>query len=319
MATTDADRRRWLETIAANLRGEALAAEVIRVLNEAGHRGILLRGPTTARWLYEDGYRAYSDIDILVDMAEYADCERVLGQIGFRRSLIELMLPDERPQHAGTWSRNGETVDLHLTVVGARVPASEAWRVLSARTERWEISGADVEVLDASARALLLALHAAQHGSSFGHTGQDLERALSQLPASLWVEARELARVLEAEPALAVGLLSVSAGAALCAELGLDGDAVVAAEGSTSFHAVQGLVWLGQTRGARSKVRYLGSKLFPPVSFMRSRFPGARRGRIALALAYLSRLAALAWHAPAVVRGVLRLRRQRQGIDSSGR
>jgi hypothetical protein len=298
-----------IETAASNLLLEVVAGEVIESLRGAGRRSVLIKGATTARWLYENEPRAYGDVDLLVDPAFFYDCEDVLVSMGFERSLIERVFAKGSPSHASTWLRASVMVDLHRTLIGVGVSAEEAWVVLASNTEIWTVGRAEVEVLNPAARALVIALHMAQHGPQFGRTSDDLERAVARLPESAWVEAATLACSLQAETSLAAGLLAVKGGRDLCNALGLRLAGAVAIEGSTSFHTVQGLLWLMQTRGVCARARYLRLKLIPPPSVMRSRIVWSRSGWPALGLAYGLRFARIALHTPHAVWTLVRLRR----------
>jgi hypothetical protein len=310
VASSATERRRRLETAASNLSLEALAREVVRAFRRGGIEPVLLRGVSTALWLYEDGTRSYDDLDLLVDPRRIADCELILAELGFRRSRVELAFPEGRPRHASTWSRGLGTVDLHRTLVGPRVPADEVWSTLSARTERWTIGGTEITVLDTPCRALVLALHMAQHGPAFAATREDLERALAAVPDQTWAEAASLARLLDTETSMAAGLCFVPGGNGLTAALGLQLDGTVPMDGSPSFHFVHGLLSLMQTPGLRDKARFAWTKLFPPAELMRSRFSSARAGRLALARVYAVRIAQTTWYLPSALVSTARLTRR---------
>jgi hypothetical protein len=299
------------EVTAFNLFLEAAAAEVIEALRRMGMRSVLLRGPTTVRWLYEQDPRAYGDIDLLVDPAHFDDCERVLEGLGFARSPLERRFAEGRPTHASTWTRGYVTVDLHRTLVGAGAPAEEVWAVLAAHTETWTVGRAEVEILTPAARCVVLALHAAQHGPEFARTNDDLERAIDKVPVPTWVDAARIARSVQAETPMAAGVLTVGSGRRLVDALGLRLEHATPREGSTSFHLAQGLLWLTAQRGFRAKTRYLWLKLFPPSSLMRSRSPWARSSRIALALAYVIRLVRALASVPRAVWSLAQLHRER--------
>jgi hypothetical protein len=300
-----------IETTASNLLFEAVAGEVVEALRRTGMRSVLFKGATTVRWLYEDDPRAYGDVDLLVDPACFDACERVLEEMGFERSPMERVFAKGRPRHASTWIRGSVMVDLHRTLVGLGASAEKAWAVLSENTETWTVGRAEVDVLTPAARCLVLALHMAQHGPEFARTRDDLERGIAQVPPSTWVEAAGLARSLDAETSMGAGLLAVKRGQRLCETLGLRLEDAAPREGSTSFHAAQGLLWLINTRGIRAKVHYVRVKLFPPVSVMRSRVSWARLGAPALALAYVVRLARILFSAPRALWALAQMRRER--------
>jgi hypothetical protein len=301
------------ESTAWNLLLEAAAGEVVGALRRAGQRSVLFKGPTTARWLYKEDPCVYADVDVLVDPARFEECEGVLEGLGFQRSRMELGFAKGRPGHASTWVRASVTIDLHRRLAGLGAPDEKVWAVLTAQAETWTVGGAEVEVLKPAARCLALALHAAQHGPAFARTADDLERAIAQVPQPLWTEAALLARSLDGEAAMAAGLHSVEAGRHLADLLDLRLERAVPRAGSTSFHVAQGLLWLGRRRGIRSKAQYVLTKLFPPPSLIRSRFPWARSGRVALALAYCVRLGQALAAAPRAVWGLAQLHRERRG------
>src|SRR6476646_7268850 len=192
----DASATETSRRLASHLALEALAAEVVTALREAGKRSLLLRGATTVHWLYDDCARLYSDVDILVDPIGLEDCERVLASMGFERSAIERVFREGRPAHASTWTRGSATIDLHRTLVGLGVSAEDAWPVLYANNEPWQLGRAEVNALNVSARSLVLALHMAQHGPGFGNTKEDLQRAVDRVPEPSWIVAADLARLL---------------------------------------------------------------------------------------------------------------------------
>jgi hypothetical protein len=301
----------FAETTASNLLLEAAAGEVVEALRGAGLQSVLFKGPTTARWLYKEDPCVYADVDLLVDPARFEDCERVLGGLGFERSLMERRFATGRPGHASTWTRGSVTVDLHRTLVGPSAPAEEVWAVLSEQTETWTVGRVEVEVLEPAARSLVLALHAAQHGPEFARTADDLERAIAQVPTATWVEGANLARAIGADAAMAAGLHSIDGGRRLCEVLDLRLEQATPREGSMSFHVAQGLLWLRQRHGVRAKANYVWTKLFPPAAVIRSRVPWARSGRVTLALAYCVRLGRALVAAPRAVWTIRQLDRDR--------
>ncbi len=301
--------REGIRGAAWDLLLEAAAAEAVERLRGEGLRAVLLRGLTTARWLYPEDARGYSDVDLLVDPAHFDDSERLLREIGFRRSPIEHVFGRERPAHADTWTRGSIVLDLHRTLVGVGVSPGEVWETLSRRTERWNVNGTEIEVPDVAGRALTLALHMAQHGPEFARTNEDLARAVARVPKSTWVEVLQLARTLHAESALAAGLMATDGGSLLCGKLGIRLDGVIPPDGDMSFHIAQGLLWLSRERGMRGKLRYAWLKLFPPPPVIRSRVAWSRSGRTALSAAYLVRLGRAVRHTPRALFGLVKLLR----------
>ena len=95
---------------ARQLTLEGTAARVMRAMNDAGVRCLLLKGPTLSD-LY-DGVRQYSDIDLLVAPETTRTAEGALIELGF-------VLRDDDP-HSRIWWRRGVDVDLHSTLVGVQ-------------------------------------------------------------------------------------------------------------------------------------------------------------------------------------------------------
>jgi hypothetical protein len=279
--------------VAANLRIDALTAEVVTALRGVGVRALLLKGPSIARWLYNVGERAYVDCDLLVAPRDRASAERVLGRLGFRPAPWRAWL-----RAAREWQRGDSTVDLHTALFGVGVPSDRAWAVLSRETETMAVGGVDVEVLALPARTLQLATHVAQHPVSHGQSQsrEDLRRAIQRVSPTTWRRAGRLAFELRAPAALAAGLRQVEEGARVAQELGVD-------------HASSRLVELVSGDG-------------PPIALALAQIAAAESTRLRLALlaraivpqgttakAYVTRLRALAGHAPADLAAWRRARR----------
>lgn len=284
-----------------SLHVDLVTAEVVTALQEAGVDSILLRGPAIARWLYDDETsRSYIDADLLVAHAEVAQAEEVLSQLGFSDNTVEGVLVDDRPTHAHTWARaRGVAVDLHYTLVGVGISPEKAWEILGEETETISVGGIAVEILRPPARAVVVALHAAQHGVQVGKPLDDLVRALDLLPDEAWAAASSLAGELEATTAFATGLSLLPPGAEVARRLGLPSERSpeMALRAGTPPPMALGFDWLTRTPGLRAKSRLVARKLAPDAAFMRAWSPLARRGRPGLAAAYLWRALWLAWHA----------------------
>ena len=97
-------------------------------------------------------------------------------------------------------------IELHLWLPGSRAPASAAWDRLAARRTEIELCGRKVPVLNAEGQAMHLALHAAQHGSSYVRGQQELALALERWPLRVWEEAAGVAAEIDAVDAFAAGL-----------------------------------------------------------------------------------------------------------------
>ncbi len=298
--------------VAQTLLADSVTPEVVQALHAAGIRPVLLKGPALADWLYQDGSRTYQDTDLLVDPARVEQAELVLTRLGFKHPPVD-DIPLDRPWHAHAWFRRGRNVDLHRTLIGVRVPPRELWKVLSTRTETTQVGGAEVEILDPPARALHVALHAAQDGTRPGKNAQrDLARALACVPTQVWEEAADLAARLDAVPAFAAGLRLFPAGEALATRLGLpeSRSVEVALRASAAPPLSLGFDWLANTPGLRPKLAFLAHKLVPPLAFMQAWTPLAHRGPLGLVAAYLWRPLWLCGNAAPALRAWWRTRRE---------
>jgi hypothetical protein len=287
---------------AASLRSDVVAAAVGEAFHSAGIASILLRGPSIARHVYAAGEsRPYADVDLLVPTAAIAEAERLLDDHGFAHTAVLGERPDDRPAWSRTWQRasDGAEVDLHTTIVGVGVPPHELWALLSENVEPVEVARARLDGLNAEATLVIVALHAAHHGTELRQPLEDLARAIERFPTTSWTAAAALADRLAAMPAFAAGLRLLPAGAALAERLALPDAAsaeVILRAGSAPPMAL-GFEWLSRVPGFRAKTRLIAGKLAPDVQFMRAWSPLARRGRVGLAAAYGFRIVWLAWHA----------------------
>ena len=323
-ATRDSATAAELLATARTVRVDRVTAEVVDALRERAVPCVLLRGPVLARWLYDDReLRLYVDADLLVPHTTVPTAEDVLSRRGFERGVeeVDLLGPlddseDRRSVmltfHAQSWARgNWDHVDLHHTLVGARVAPGDVWRVLTTETERLRVRGVAVDVPGPAARAVTLALHAAQHGVGVGKPLEDLRRALERLQDDVWEQAALLADRLDATPSFATGLRLLPAGQDVAQRLELPHDRPldVALLSTTPPPMAHGFHRLVTTRGARGKFRLAARKLVPSRGFMRHWSPTARRGGLGLVAAYLWRPLWLMRHTVPGLRALLRARR----------
>ena len=281
-----------IDRIARNLVVDATVAEVATALEQKDVACIVLKGATISRWLYEDtASRRYSDCDLLVSPDHLAAAGKVLAWLGFR-AVEQAEVPRDRPVHGRLWMREGSApVDLHARIPGVGVDPSAAWSILSSHTERFEVAGAQVDVLRPSGRALLVAMHAAQHGPRLDKPIRDLERATSRLSDGVWRDSTLLAEALEASDMLSAGLRLVEGGERLADQLGLPPAGSTEARLLASrvpTHAIT-VEWLAQMPGVRAKVGFFIRKTWPSVAYMRAISPVAKEGGIGVARAYVIR------------------------------
>ena len=311
--------------VARSLLADATTCEVTIAFRHANIRSILLKGPTIATWLYEHvSMRPYVDSDLMIAVGDLANAEEALAALGFEHEPISAStrfddIPHGLPWHAHNWvrRRDGAGLDLHRTLIGAAAGPEEVWRVLSAQTEGMHIGDLEVEVLPEPARAVHVALHAAQDGG-LRKPLQDLERAIDRLPIEGWEQAARLAERLDATPAFAAGLRLLPAGERLASRLGLPTEAPLSVRlrASGAPHSALSLEWFTRIHGIRSKALYIFQKAFPTKAYLRAWSPTAERG---LAAAYVHRVLWLISATGSALRWCWRGRRAREGVPSSAR
>jgi hypothetical protein len=306
-STEDIARSERLLVVARNVIVDTATADAVRALGEAGVSSLLLRGPAIARRLYDScDERAYADADLLVPPSAFDRARVVLAQLGFHESELELSFPRARPGHAQTWSRGSPpaTIDLHVTIIGARASPARVWSALAERPEPMLLEGMEVSAPSVAGQATIVALHAAHHGFDFEQPLEDLGRALDRFSDEIWRKAAAVAEEIDAVPMFAGGLCLVPAGLRLAERLGLPSDPTRDRRlaGSRTFHVAQGLEWLADRPGLQAKTGFLVRKVFPAPHQMRVRSRLARRGPVGMGAAYAGRLAGLAVSAgPALV------------------
>jgi hypothetical protein len=275
---------------------DAATVEVVGTLRAAGVRSLLLKGPGLTSWLYEDArLRPYGDTDLLVAPWDRQRVEELLVRLGYVRTLGDGDVPQpDRELHAETWrrARGSSSIDLHRTLNGARAPAEQSWRALAGSTERLRVGTIEVEIPNIPARALHVALHAAFHGALSGKPVEDLRRALDRGDEATWRTAAALARELDAVDAFAAGLGLLPQGRTMAEVLGLEAPRSVEVElkASADPPLAVSLEWLAQAPDGRARARLVRQLLLPSPAWVRQTHPFARRGRRALAMAYLVRL-----------------------------
>jgi hypothetical protein len=213
-------------------------------------------------------------------------------------------------RRAHAWSRAGAVVDLHTSMFGVEVPAASVWEHLSRNTARMEVGGLDIEILGEQARALHVAIHAAQH--PFHDTsGEDLERAVARVPTAIWEGAARLAAELHAVAAMRAGLMRAPRGEALAQELGLSAppSAVVGLLAAKAPAPALGYAQIAAADSMRLRLALVLRAIAPRPSIMRQAPTLAPPGRLGLAVAYVSRWMRLARSAPADLRAWRRAQR----------
>jgi hypothetical protein len=272
--------------------------EAVDALRRRGLSCLLLKGPALAAWLYpEPAERVYGDVDLMVDPGRFMEAEKVLFDLGYRRSAAPTA-----PHHE-VWLRGRGVpvkVELHRTLYWVRCPPDQAWSLLSAGPEQMTVAGRSVQIMGVGGRLVTVVLHAAQHGPGFSQSLTDLDRAIELASVQDWREAVKLARCLGAEEACGAGLRLRPAGAALADRFGLPtaSSSELMLHIDTYTETALGFERLSHSRGWISALRLVARELFPPPELMRVWQPVARMGRGGLVIAYVWRPLWLLWKAP---------------------
>ncbi len=282
-----------LVAVARSLLLDREAASVVDHLQKAGVPTILLKGAAIATWLYDDGTpRPYLDIDILISPSKLEAALDALAQLGYKRVVEGAHAVEVGPKEIELIGPANVAVDLHHGLLGASAPSELCWAVLARRTVPLRLAGvADVPVLDVPARAMHLALHAAQNGPIDVKAIADLERGLSRIDKSDWREAALVAADIGAEQAFAAGLRLVPDGRQLADELSLTREMTVELALRTRSVTQDALFFerLAMASGLAKKAVLILRKCFPTAGTMRANSALARRGSLGLLFAWMCR------------------------------
>jgi hypothetical protein len=298
VALDDSQKLEWLAAAGARLRADGDTAGVLESFEHAGVRALVLKGPSIAGWLYADAAeRPYFDCDLLVGPGDFGAAQRELRSLGYVPLRDRWGLPTWWYGHAVAWTHAGGSVsvDLHRTLIGVGADRATVWRVLAADVDEILVGGRRVSCLGLPARAMHVALHAAQHGPGT-QPAVDLERALTLGDDGLWLGAAALADQLDATEAFVSGLRLSPEGTRLAARLALPNARSVTAElrATTPPPLALGFEQLALARTMRARAEILWRNLGPSPESGRGP-AGSPRG---IAVAYGRRLVWLARHAP---------------------
>ena len=298
---------------ARSLQLDLMALEVTSALGDAGTPSLLLKGASFAEWLFTDGTpRPYSDCDILVAPDRIEAAGAVLEDLGFKQFADYGPGDGVHDCHDQAWLRDDGLLELHFKVPGIQIPAKAAWQILVSDSMAIEISGRQVPVLGLDARALHLVLHADHHGVDTPTTLRDLTKALQALSDDEWADVAALARRMDAEEGMSLGLRLLPDGVLVADRLGLPSGVTSidrALRQSKSTPGARGLALaLDPYRDESRKARIL-SHLLPTSETMRVNSTLARRPRGGLQLAYAVRLATRFWQLPRAIIAVWQARR----------
>src|SRR3954453_7868543 len=116
--------RRAMATMAI----DRATAEIFDALDAAAVPALLLKGPSVARWLYDDpDERPYGDTDRLVPPERETDAEAVLRGLGFAPAAGTGEPDPEGVALNHIWSRDGEMAELPLSLIGISAPREMVW------------------------------------------------------------------------------------------------------------------------------------------------------------------------------------------------
>jgi Uncharacterised nucleotidyltransferase len=298
---------------AANLRIDAVTVEVVDALRDARIDSIVLKGPSLAHWLGDDVARPYVDTDLLVQQERLDDARTVLERLGFEPYLEGADLGDRWAHPAWLWMRGDRLVDLHHGLAGAEADPVRIWSLLRRRTVPLTRGRSELKILDRPATALVLALHAAQHGAAVEQPLRDLRLGLERFERPVWDEAARLAGDLGASGAFASGLRLVPDAAPADLAAAHTPSVPVALAAASAPPQALALEQLASQRGAAAKLGYVRRRLVPPAPWMRASYPLARHGRIGLASAHAWRLLSAPVRLGRALPAWLRARREAAG------
>jgi hypothetical protein len=189
-------------------RHAAATVDLVDALRSADVDLIVLKGVGTAALLASEEPRVSADIDLLVRPGHGRRTARVLRRRGYHRETVA--------PHASSWASATDTpVDVHVTLPRASVGPRRLWAALDAH--RTEVLAGEppspVPVLDPSAAALHLAVHATQAAAG-DREPRELAMALDLLDDGTWAQAAQLARSLGLDATLSWALDQVDGGGA---------------------------------------------------------------------------------------------------------
>jgi hypothetical protein len=196
-----------LAQAACRFRIDRATAEACVAFADYGIHAILLKGPATARVLYQHDERFYCDADILVAPQQRGLAGAVLEELGFAESApttsIKRWTARQMEGKDRTFVRLSDRVSVELHRSFHLMPiATDFYRVLAAHQEVITLAGASLAVPNRAAVGLLCLLHAktaSLEGAPTQRLRSDLLRAIEQLTDEEWDEAAAIAREVGAE------------------------------------------------------------------------------------------------------------------------
>lgn len=197
-----------LADAAQRLRLDLDAVAISTCLADAGVPHALLKGPSTATWLY-DPPRVYNDIDLLVPRSAAGKAATSLEAAGVA-ARTGTRVGEEAHHSLAMVTTAGYQLDLHVSLPCVPVRGDLVWDTLAPHVVPLDLGVGAVPALDEPGRCLVLALHALGADGRLTQKVEDLRRARGAAAAPSWNSARSLARAIEAEDLYDGGLARLS-------------------------------------------------------------------------------------------------------------
>ncbi|WP_158221161.1 nucleotidyltransferase family protein [Kineosporia sp. R_H_3] len=294
--------------MARQLRLDQVALRAIGALSDAAVPHALIKGVTTATWLY-DPPRDYRDVDLLVPASRLGEAVNALVSNG-------VVVPvhgapgEEAPHSLVLTTPRGAEVDLHVGLP-ALPPVGRSdrlWEVLASHISSFEVGGRLVPALDVPARCVVLALHAVASGHLSAQVREDFRRAREVVTPGEWGSALALASELGVTDYVTGAILvtdGVTAG-------GLEASVSLQIEGaSPSAIQLERVLRLSPP----AAFRMVAAELFPSRLMISRMFPDGAGRRASYLRGSLRRLRFLAARLPGAVREVRRARSSARSGD----
>lgn len=288
-----------LATEAERLRLDLLAVAVSDRLTGGGVPHALIKGPSTANWLWTPP-RRYRDVDVLVPLSRLDDAVATLAADGLATAAAG-RVGEEAEHSLLLHSQDGFEIDLHISLPAVPPDGDRVWTALADHVVDLDLGVGTLRALDEPGRCLVLALHALANPRVDSQPVDDLRRARAAAAPASWVVARRLAATSGVVALFEAGLSTVDAAAtgpgtprARLYVAGAPGSAL-------------GLQRLSEQR-RRDLPRAIGREIVPSSGFMSHADPDLAAGRITLPRAHLRRWRRLLAGLPAALAAWLRAR-----------
>lgn len=157
--------------------------EIASAFEAAGLTWLVMKGPVVASMLYTDpGDRAYGDLDLLVDRADFPAAVRALEEMGYRHAIRNWALAERQIAGQIELSTDVMSIDLHWNLhydAAARESFDLRPREMLGRSRVVSLGPLNVPTFDPADTLVSLCFHAAR---SDGHRLmwlKDIERSLA--------------------------------------------------------------------------------------------------------------------------------------------